>query len=98
MEKKIIKEHINLSHEIFNGSLEKVVENLEKEISRLKEKEYKDLVFEWHYDYGFQCIRLNYNRVETDRKLKEKIKILNRKKRKRKKLYLELRKEFETKT
>ncbi len=102
MEKIYVKDYEIVDDEVFDGDLETVISNLRDKVNELQLKNCKNFIFEWHSDYDYQCVKVNFERPETDKEFKEREKKLSLKLRKgekdlekRRKLFEELKKEFE---
>jgi hypothetical protein len=101
MEKIYVNDHIIVTEDVFSGDLETVIENLRVEVKALKEKGCKDFEFSWESDYDYQCVRLYYNRLETNeefnlrkRKIEKKLEKETKSLQERRALYEKLKDEF----
>jgi len=89
--KEKIKGYIDLPEDTFSGTFDDVVRNIRTEVTKLEEKNYFAFTFNYHNDFDYQAVRLNYHRFETDTEYNKRIK---QAKVKRKKLYEKLKNEF----
>jgi hypothetical protein len=102
MEKIYVEANEDLELDVFEGTLEEVIENLKRIVKEFEEKEYKNIRFSWYAEYEYQTVRVDYERLETNAEFEKRRKRIEGKLKKeygnlekRKALYEELKKEFE---
>lgn len=103
MEKIFVKDYYDVPSDTFEGDFDTIIDNLKFLVKELENNEGgKYIIFSWHYDYDYQCVRITYERLETNAQFNERRrkleKILNRKYKslqERKSLYEKLKEEFE---
>jgi len=102
MKREFVKDFIDLEEHIFCGNLSYVQKQLAFVEDNLMRKGNKEVVFDWHSDYDYQCVRAHFYRPETDdemdkrkKRLVKKMAKLEEEKQARLDLYEELKKEFE---